>query len=312
MSNRNHIALHKNLLNMSSMHNNELNILEEDVRKLLIKQCPNWADLALQPILSSGTDNTLFRLGNNYVVRLPRIEWSPGDVTHKVNKEYHWLPQLAPFIQVPISEPVFIGKPTDFYPWPWTITRWNEGYNPAFEKDNEYAQLAVDLATFLNQLHAITLKDGPPSRRGVSLKKFDAETTNAIKKLTGEIDTTTMLSVWHNLSNTPLWNKAPVWLHGDLLPGNILIQNNRLNAVIDFADIGMGDPACDLIIAWSLLNPSSRELFKSHLDHIDQATWERGKGWALSIALIILPYYKHSNPALVAIAERMLEQILKE
>lgn len=297
---------------MKKMHENEFEIDEPLVRKLIEDQCPHWANLPLKFIPSSGTDHALFRLGSEYIVRLPRIEWSPGSVQNVINKEYEWVPRIAKCLSIPVSEPMFKGNPNETYPWPWTITKWNEGHNPEFEKENEYEWLAKDLAHFLNELHAINLPDGPFSRRGVPLKKVDEETTKAIKELEGEMDTETITSLWHRFSNVHLWGKSPVWVHGDLLPGNILIQDNRLSAVIDFADVGIGDPACDLIVAWSLLNPYSREVFKSHLDHIDHATWERGKGRALSIALIILPYYKHSNPGLVAVAERMLKQVVND
>lgn len=293
------------------MHENEQEITLELVRSLLKKQYPQWAELKLQPIRSSGTDNALFRLGDQYVVRIPRIEWSPSSVTNGINKEWLWLPQLAQHLKTPVSEPIFKGEPNETYPWPWSITKWNDGHNPAFEKENEYEELAVDLAYFLNELHRIELpKMGPLSRRGVPLKEQNKETTEAIHALEDDMDTKPLASLWEQLANTPKWNKPPVWMHGDLLPGNILIQNNRLSAVIDFADVGLGDPACDLIVAWSLLNEHSRAVFRKHLVNIDEHTWKRGQGWALSIALIIIPYYKNTNPVLTSVARRMIEQLI--
>jgi aminoglycoside phosphotransferase (APT) family kinase protein len=295
---------------MTKMHDNEQEVNTALVQSLLKEQCPQWADLELNPILSSGTDNALFRLGNEYVVRIPRIEWSPGSVSSGINKEYLWVPQLAQHLKIPISEPVFKGTPNKAYPWPWSITKWNDGHNPEFEKENEYDKLAVDLAHFLNELHSIKLPEaGPFSRRGVPLKKLDGETKKALKTLADDIDTKLLVLLWEKLSNIPCWDKSPVWMHGDLLPGNVLIQNNRLSAVIDFADVGLGDPACDLIIAWSLLNAGSRAIFRKHLVNIDEHTWQRGKGWALSIALIILPYYKNTNPVLACVARRTIEQL---
>lgn len=190
------------------------------------------------------------------------------------------------------------------------MTQWNEGHNPHFEKEKEYELLAKDLACFLNELHDINLANGPFSRRGVSLSKEDEETRKGISKLEGEIDIQSVTSLWNQLLNIPSWNKDPVWVHGDFLPGNILVQNNRLSAVIDFADLGIGDPACDLVIAWSLLNSHSRKVFRENLEHIDDDTWERGRGWALSIALIMLPYYKNSNPTLAVLARRIIEHVL--
>lgn len=295
---------------MTKMHENEQDVNVDLVRSLLKSQCPQWANLEITPVFSSGTDNALFRLGEKYVVRIPRIEWSAGSVTSGINKEYLWLPQLAQHLKTAISAPLFKGRANETYPWPWSITTWHEGHNPDFEKENDYEKLAVDLACFLNQLHSISLPEtGPFSRRGVPLIEMDSETKQAIKALEADMDTKPLASLWDNLSNTPNWNKPPVWIHGDLLPGNIIIQDNRLRAIIDFSDVGLGDPACDLIVAWSLLNAHSRAIFRKHLANIDDHTWERGKGWALSIALIILPYYKNTNPVLTSVARRIIEQL---
>lgn len=214
------------------------------------------------------------------------------------------------FLKTSISKPLFKGNSNQFYPWSWIITKWNEGQNPNFEKESEYELLAKDLAYFLNELHRIKLTDGPYSRRGVPLKEVDVETKKAIGELEGEIDIQSVTFLWNHLSNIPLWDQDPVWIHGDFLPGNILIQNNRLSAVIDFSDVGIGDPACDLIIAWSLLKSNSRRVFRESLENIDNNTWERGRGWALSIALIMLPYYKNTNPTLTVLARKMIENVL--
>ncbi|HHF7346093.1 TPA: aminoglycoside phosphotransferase family protein [Legionella feeleii] len=291
---------------MTKMHENEVSIDAALVHTLLKAQCPHWANLPLQAILSSGTDNALFRLGTDYVVRLPRIDWA----TKSIHKEYEWVPRLAQHLHLPISVPLFKGRPYQSYPWSWLVSQWNEGHNPPFENKDEYELLAKELAAFLNELHEIKLANGPLSRRGVSLKELDEETRQAISELGGEINSQAVTSLWHQLSNSPSWHKAPVWIHGDFLPGNILVQNHRLTAVIDFSDVGIGDPACDLVIAWSLLNSQSRNVFRTNLKNIDDNTWERGRGWALSIALIMLPYYKNSNPVLAALARRMIEQVL--
>lgn len=292
------------------MHENELEIDENLVKELLTTQCPDWAHLPLKAITSSGTENALFRLGGDYVIRLPRVEWVTGSVNKSIDKEYKWVSKIAQFLKIPLSEPLFKGRSHKNYPWSWIIAKWNDGDNPCFEKENEYKILAEDLACFLNELHAIKLPNGPASRRGVSLKLLDEETRKAIGELKGEIDIQPVTFLWTQLSNIPSWNRDSVWVHGDFLPGNILVQNGRLNAVIDFSDVGIGDPACDLIVAWSLLNSYSRKYFKENLDHIDEDTWERGRGWALSIALIMLPYYKNSNPILASLARKMIENVL--
>lgn len=294
------------------MHDNEQEINLTLVQTLLNEQCPQWANLELKPILSNGTDNALFRLGEKYVVRIPRIEWSPGSVSRIITKEHLWVPQIAQYIKISLSEPIFKGMPNESFLWPWSITKWNNGHNPEFEKNNEYNNLAIDLANFLNELHSINLPDqGPFSRRGIPLTELDSDTKKALKALDAEMDTKPLALLWEQLSNTSNWDQTPVWIHGDLLPGNVLIENNRLSAVIDFADLGLGDPACDLIIAWSLLNSESRTLFRQHLVNIDEHTWQRGKGWALSIALIILPYYKNTNSVLTSIAKRIIAELSK-
>jgi aminoglycoside phosphotransferase (APT) family kinase protein len=293
---------------MAKMHKNELEIDESLVYSLLKYQRPEWANLPLKRISSSGTDNALFRLGSQYIVRLPRIDWA----TESINKEYQWLPKISQFLKIPISEPLFKGNPDKIYPWHWLILKWNEGHNPHFEKENEYELLAKDLACFLNEIHRIKLTNGPYSRRGIPLKEMDYETQNAISQLAEEIDIPLVTSLWNELISIPAWNQKPVWVHGDFLPGNILVENNRLNAVIDFSDVGIGDPACDLVIGWSLLNSHSRQKFKENLENIDGHTWERGKGWALSIAFIMLPYYKNSNPTLASLARRMIKNVLDD
>ena len=178
---------------------------------------------------------------------------------------------------------------------------------------DEYEVLAKDLALFLNELHSIKLANAPMSRRGIPLKtdKLDHETRTALNKFNDEIDINIATDLWNKLSNIEYWKQDLVWVHGDFLPGNILVQNNSLSAVIDFSDLGIGDPACDLVIAWSLLNSRSRQIFKDNLINIDENTWERGKGWALSIALIMLPYYKNTNPVLAMLARRILNNVLR-
>jgi aminoglycoside phosphotransferase (APT) family kinase protein len=290
------------------MHKNEFKIDHNLVYNLLKSQFVELSHLEIKPIISSGTDNALFRLGSEYIVRLPRI----SSATKNIDKEHEWLPKLIPHLNIPISDPIFEGSPSKDYPWNWLILKWNEGINPEFEQKNEYEFLAKDLANFLNDLHNIKLDNGPISRRGVPLIELNKETIEAIEKLEDELDIPSVRKLWYQLVNIPKCKQDPVWIHGDLLPGNILIKNKRLSSVIDFSDMGMGDPAVDLIIAWSLLNSSARKIFKENLTNIDNDTWERGKGWALSIALIILPYYKDSNPILTSVAKRIIANILSE
>ncbi len=292
--------------NMSEkMHKNELIIEPSMVRELLLTQCPQWADLSLDRIRSSGTDNALFHLGDEFVVRMPRIDWA----SQSINKEYEWLPQLAPLLTLPISAPIFKGTPTADYPWSWLVSPWHDGANPAFEQSNEYADLAIDLAHFLNEFHALPVTNAPASRRGIPLNNMDEAVMECMQQLQGDVDTDKLIALWKQLITVPEWEHNSVWLHGDMLPGNILVTDKRLSAVIDFSDVGIGDPAVDCVIAWALLNGPSRQIFKNHIK-LDENTWLRGQGWALSIAVIMLPYYKESNPVLAALARRMIGQLL--
>ena len=293
-------------MNMPKMHSEELDIDEKLVHSLIKIQCPQWSTLQLQRIASSGTDNALFRLGLDLVVRLPRLIGADSNI----NKEYLWLPQLANFLSIPISVPLFKGHATDFYPSNWMISQWNFGSNPVFEVENEYGGLAKNLADFLNQFHQIPLPNGPQSRRGLALNVVDDEMRISIAQIHEECDIKRITEIWNNALLIPGWSKEAVWVHGDFLPGNILVKHNRLSAVLDFSDVGMGDPACDCVIAWALMNNKSRIVFKNHLKGIDENTWIRGRAWALSIAVIMLPYYRRTNPVLVALAKRVIDQIL--
>lgn len=286
------------------MHDHEININEQLVRQLLNAQFPQWAILPITPVQSAGTDNALYRLGNDMCIRLPRI----ASAALYVEKEQKWLSKIAPHLL--LSIPVLLGKgnPQGNYPWNWEVYRWLEGENAYLEPIVDLHQAAVDLALFLQALQQIDSAEGPPSRRGQSLATQDPDTRKALAQLSGIIDTQAAKKIWETCLQAPAWDKPPVWLHGDLLPTNLLVQNGRLSAVIDFDSLGIGDPACDLIVAWSVLTRESREIFRVTLD-VDDATWIRGKGWALSIALIILPYYQHSNPVLVAIAHRILNEL---
>ncbi|MCF6765112.1 aminoglycoside phosphotransferase family protein [Thiotrichales bacterium 19S3-7] len=291
---------------MKKMHKNELEIDEVLVRRLLAKQCAQWADLALVRILSSGTDHALFRLGDSYIIRLPRIHWAVSGI----DKEYKWLSRLAANLSIAISVPIFKGMPDEGYPWPWVISYYHQGHPPEFEKTNEYHNLAVELAVFLNQLHLIPIvENAPKSRRGVSLSHLYTDTKEGINNLGQTFNIKKLMHLWEEFCQLPTWGKEPLWVHGDFLPGNIIIENQSLSAVIDFSDVGIGDPACDLVIAWSLLNLESRNTFRESLNDIDDFTWQRGKGWALSIAAIMYPYYKNTNPVLASLSYRILNEI---
>ncbi len=292
---------------MVKMHADELDIDLSLVQRLLAKQFPSWVDLPLQPVSSAGTDNALYRLGNDMVVRLPRIGWA----AENVDKECQWLPQIAPFLPIPIPVPLAKGIPAEGYPWNWSIYHWIEGKNPTVNHIPNPHLLVNELVTFIKAMHKIDLPGGPTSNRGVPLQEQDIETRKAIQALNGMIDVDAITGIWEAVLKTPIWTRSPVWVHGDLSPGNILIEHGKLCAIIDFGILGIGDPACDLIIAWNLLPAHMREAFRIGLD-VDDATWQRGRGWALSNALIALPYYKDTNPVLASNARHVIQEVMKE
>ncbi|MFN8475843.1 MAG: aminoglycoside phosphotransferase family protein [Anaerolineae bacterium] len=294
------------------MHAEEVDTDITLVRRLLLAQFPQWADQVLAPVESAGTDNALYRLGGDMVVRLPRIHWAVDQVL----KEQRWLPLLAPRLPLAIPLPLGLGTPAEGYPWHWSVYRWLDGENATAARVADTRQAAVDLAHFIAALQRIDttggLLPGPHnSERGVPLAARDATTRTAIAALRDAIDTDAATAAWEESLHTPEWRSAPVWLHGDLQPGNLLVQHGRLSAVIDFGCLGVGDPACDLMPAWTLLSGDSREDFRAALQ-VDDAMWARGRGWALSFGLIALPYYQTTNPVLAGIARRAIAEVLAD
>ena len=259
------------------------------VTDLINEQFSEWTHLPISPVKESGWDNRMFRLGENMVIRLPSAE----PYALQVQKEQTWLPILAPNLTVPIPEPLAMGHPSKKYSWHWSVYRWIEGESASslMLDDDHLEHIASGLAQFLNELHKIDATGGPLAGphnfyRGASPSIYDAEVRSAITQLQGFIDTDAVTALWEKaLSST--WHKDPVWIHGDLSAGNILVKNNKLAAIIDFGGMGVGDPACDLVIAWTFLRNESRKVFKSQVN-LDKDTWARARGWALWKALITL------------------------
>lgn len=297
---------------MRKMHADEVETDVTLVGRLLAAQFPQWADLPLEPVPSAGTDNALYRLGDEMVVRLPRVERAVGQVA----KEQKWLPRLAPLLPLAIPVPLAKGVPAEGYPWEWSVYRWLEGENATSERIADLGQAATDLAQFIAALRRVDPSDGPApgehnSFRGVPLGTRDAPVRRAIAALHGEIDVGAVTAAWKAALRVPERHGPPVWLHGDLDSRNLLAEQGRLSAVIDFGCLGVGDPTCDLTVAWTLLSGESRDVFRAALA-VDDATWARGRGWALSWALIALPYYLETNPVIVRDARRTLAEVLAD
>jgi aminoglycoside phosphotransferase (APT) family kinase protein len=289
------------------MHADETPTDDDLVRRLLAAQCPEWADRPVSPVPSAGTENALYRLGDDLVARLPRLRRAEASL----HKELVWIPRLAPQLPVPVPVPVAVGTPTDDYPWTWAVYPWIGGHNPVVGDLAEPDGLADDLADFVTALRRVDGAGGPAADRGVPLSQRDRLTRDALVALRGRIPTDAATRAWEQALDAPAWDGPPHWVHGDLSPGNVLVRAGRLGAVIDFGSIGVGDPACDLLFAWNLLPSSARARVRSALE-VDDATWTRAKGWALSVALIQLPYYWDTNPTLVDNARHVVAEVLAD
>jgi aminoglycoside phosphotransferase (APT) family kinase protein len=212
--------------------------------------------------------------------------------------------------------------PGEGYPWRWSVYTWIEGENATVRRFADPCQAAVDLARFVSALQRIDPSGGPPpgahnSYRGAPLAKRDAPTRAALAALAeqrgkhGTLDLDAATAAWEAALHAPAWGGPPVWLHGDLLPGNLLVRRGVIHAVIDFGCLGVGEPAMDLTPAWTLFSGQAREAFRAALA-VDDATWARGRGWALSFGLIALPYYYETNPVLAGINRRAIDEVLAD
>ncbi|ODR92460.1 aminoglycoside phosphotransferase family protein [Sinorhizobium alkalisoli] len=256
------------------------------VRRLVAEQFPQWTDLPVRPVAFGGWDNRTFRLGDHMTVRLP----SAAHYVQQVEKEQRWLPLLAPHLPLPIPAPLALGRPGEGYPWPWSVYRWREGEIATHAVIDDVTAFAAALAAFLIRLQAIDADGGPPPGahnffRGGPLAVYDEQTRRALDALDGTIDTAAARDLWEEALSSE-WSGSPVWFHGDVASGNLLVEGGRLSAVIDFGTSGVGDPACDLSIAWTMFKGESREVFRAVLP-LDEGTWTRGRAWTLWKAMIV-------------------------
>ncbi len=257
------------------------------VRALIASQFPHWQELAVRPVDLDGWDNRTFRLGNALSVRLPSAE---GYVP-QVEKEQRWLPALAPQLPLPIPSPVALGQPGSGYPWPWSIYRWIEGSPAAAAPINDPVRFATRLADFLHALQEADASGGPAAgahsfHRGGAFSVYDDEARRSAAIVGDEFDERAMSSVLDAATRTS-WSRAPVWVHGDVAATNLLVTDGELSAVIDFGCSAVGDPACDLTIAWTFFSGEARAAFQRAWPD-DPGLWARARGWALWKALITL------------------------
>jgi aminoglycoside phosphotransferase (APT) family kinase protein len=277
------------------------------VRALLQEQFPEWAGRQLRPVAESGTVNALYRLGDELVVRIPRNR--PSLWSDLVDDELTWLPRLAPLLPVKVPVPVARGRPADRCPHEWGIFEWLPGENPTPGDVPE--SLAGELAELVRTLHSVDLPGGPDSVRGRDLARFDEFTRANLTALEGELDTGRAEALWDEALALPPWPHEPVWIHADVMPGNLLLEDGHLTAVIDWGGSGMGDPAVDLMVAWNTLSASGRKVFREALD-VNDDTWARGRGWALWTGLGGIPYYRETFPEFAANARRTVQEVLEE
>ena len=277
------------------MHEDEVTVDERLVRRLVDEQFPRHADRPLRPVEPWGTDNAVFRLGDDLVVRLPRIHWSTG----QIDRDATWLPRLAPHLTVPIPQPVAIGEPGHGYPYRWAIHSWLPGTLAGPGTIADPVRFAEDLAQTVRQLRAVPTAGAPPaSNRARPVADYDEATRRAIASARHLVDADAALRIWEDALAAEPHDGPPVWVHGDL-EGNCLVTDGRLGGLVDWGSACAGDPAVDVQVAWSpLLTPAAAHRFLD-LVGADDATIARAKGAAVNQACAALPYYLHTYPLIV-------------
>ena len=277
------------------------------VTQLVASQFPQWGHLPVSRVSQSGWDNRTFHLGKEMLVRLP----SGKHYARAVNKEQNWLPKLAEHLPLPIPAPLAMGEPEYGYPWSWSIYGWLEGEVATRDNIADLHRFSEDLARFLTALQRIETNGGPTEKfRGGSLELWRPQAEEALVALTGKIDTGAAADIWRKAIAAP-FEDDPVWYHGDVAAGNLLVKDGELSAVIDFGSLGVGDPACDMTIAWTLLDASSRQVFRESLG-VSDAIWNRGRGWALWKGMIVVAKIIETNVIEAASSHYAIDQLIQD
>ncbi|PZG15649.1 acetyltransferase [Micromonospora craterilacus] len=281
------------------------------VKRLIAAQFPQWVGLPVTPVAVDGWDNRTYRLGEEMTVRLPT---APG-YAPAVAKENEWLPRLAPELPVAIPPILGLGEPGEGYPFPWSVRGWLPGTTADRGRIDDLPQFAVSVAEFVRALHRCDPTGGPlagehSGYRGASPAHYDEETRGLLAALVGHVDVTRAAAVWE-AALAARWQGRPVWFHGDLAAGNLLVADGKLSAVIDFGTSGVGDPACDLVIAWTMLSGDSRQAFRQEVGQ-DDGTWARARGWALWKALLLVRQHLGDNPELAAAHQHVIAEVLDD
>jgi aminoglycoside phosphotransferase (APT) family kinase protein len=296
------------------MHDDEVRATAGQVRSLLRDQCPSWAALPVVALADDveGTDHVLFRVGDELVARMPKI----ASAVDQVESDARWLPVVAPRLPVSVPVPVFVGEPGAGFPWRWSLVPWIPGETPPrLGCDDVF--LAADLAAFARALHSVAADGGPrkpPGTRGSALVHADPGVRDALSRLVEHddgFDVAAAEAAWNICLQAPEWDGAPVWIHGDLQPGNLIISNGRLTGVVDFGAFGVGDPAPDLAPAlWTFVG-EARTAYRKAMDY-DEATWLRACGWALGPSLTGIDYYRHTFGRMAEHGRRMVRAVVAE
>ncbi|MFJ4414193.1 MULTISPECIES: aminoglycoside phosphotransferase family protein [unclassified Streptomyces] len=298
---------------MPPLHPNEIPTTPALVRELLATQVPEWAGLPLR-YAGAGTDNTMYRLGDEYVVRLPRTpEGSPA-------RELTWLPRLAPHLSHRVPEPLRHGAPTDRFPAEWTVSRWIEGEEPGPGTVRDWTAFGADLATFVRELRGAPLMgarraDGLSWYRGGQLRGIAAQAEAALAGCAAlgdalDLDLTALREVWKTALALPDAEGPEGWLHGDLRPANLLVEDGRLHAVLDFGTLSLGLPDAEHSPVFDL-PPEARTAYRAALA-LDDTTWTRARGWALAVAALAVPYYWKTLPDFAAESVTRLRNVLAD
>jgi len=281
------------------------------VRRLIAAQFPQWSRLPVTPVEVDGWDNRTYRLGDDMTVRLP----TAAGYVPAVAKENEWLPRLAPALPVPIPRILGMGVPGEGYPYPWSVRGWLPGDSADRAPIDDMPRFAVAVAGFIRALQRCDPSGGPLAGehswyRGASPAHYDEQTRQCLTTLAGRVDTVRATAVWDAaLAARP--SGPPVWFHGDIAPGNLLVADGKLAAVIDFGTSGVGDPACDLVIAWTTFSGTSRKAFREAVGQ-DEATWARARGWALWKALLVLTENLVTDPERAAGQEHVIGEVLDD
>ena len=283
-----------------------VNISTEVATRLIEEQFPQWAHLEIRPVAQSGHDNRTFHLGEQMTIRLP----SGQEYVPQIEKEGKWLPFLASNLSLPISRPLAQGKATGYYPFPWSVNIYVEGKPVSGCAVSEKVWIATQLSAFLKELQGVCPEGGPAAGahnffRGANPAVYSHQVASSLRDLELVLPVRSIQEIWREAVATE-WNATPVWLHGDVAPGNLLVKDGELCGVIDFGIMGVGDPACDYAMAWTYFDGSSRRAF---LQGLDTGTIARARGWALWKALVT---YRAPEPLVAGNARHTINAILRE